>query len=69
MIAMTRGDVRAWVERIARVTDDDEAAHVLEDELRAWVLKAIASGRCDDPKGCCEEALRTETFKFARWCA
>jgi hypothetical protein len=58
--------VRAFM---ARVTDDDEAAHVLEDELRAWVLKAIASGRCDDPKGCCEEALRTETFKFARWCA
>jgi hypothetical protein len=66
---MTREDVRKLVERIAAVSHDDEAAHALEDEMRGFVLSAIAKGECDDPKGCCEEALETEKLSFARWCA
>jgi hypothetical protein len=69
MEKLTREDVRKFVERIAAASSDDEAAHGMEDELRECVLKAIASGNCDDPKGCAEEALRTSSMSFARWCA
>ncbi len=69
MNRLTREDVREWVGRIANQSHDDEAAHTLEDELREHVLRAIADGTCEDPKGCAEEALKSNNIKFERWCA
>ncbi len=66
---MTVQDVIDRVEAIHHFRSDDEAAHSAEDSLHVDVLRAIATGQCDDPKGCAAAALRTLDIGFARWCA
>jgi len=66
---LTRLDVRRKVGLIAEEMHDDEKAHCMEDELHEEVLKAVASGNTDDPKGLCMEVLKTRKIDFARWCA
>jgi hypothetical protein len=66
---MTRGDIARLVAEIEAIKGDDEAAHAKEDDLYSMILHAICDGICDDPPGCCAEALRTKDIKFARHCA
>lgn len=63
---MTVDDVRERVENIRQAAFDDEAAHGMEDELYAEVLKAIANG-ADNPEKLAAEALKTEKIEFSRW--
>jgi hypothetical protein len=65
---VTPDDVRARVEEIRSVADDDESAHGKEDRLHADVLRAIASGN-PHAQALALEALATEDIGFARWCA
>lgn len=48
---------------------DDESAHAEEDRLHCAILLAVAEGRCDDPRACAREALKSLDIAFARWCA
>ena len=66
---MTVEEIRTRVARIAAEADDDESAHLHEDELHQDVLRAIASGDCADPAASAEAALQTQEIRFARWCA
>lgn len=66
---MRASDVEERLQRIRKVVWDDELAHSLEDELYLEVLRAIASGMCDDPKACAAKAIETQVFAFGRWCA
>lgn len=63
------------VERVAAVADasragDDEAAHGLNDELRALVLRRIALGEVDlaTARQMAEVALSTDQLDFNQWC-
>lgn len=62
-------DVQSRVNEIRSRSGDDEDAHGLEDVLHQDVLKAIATGECEDPVECAKLALTTLDIKFARWCA
>ena len=66
---MTPEDVRERVAEIEADSADDEAAHVMEDELYTDVLYAIAHSECDSPKECAAEALKAGEIAFCRWCA
>ena len=66
---ITRVDVRKRVSEIAKEIDDPEKAHSMEDDLWELVLKTLAIGNTDDPKGICSEALKTKRIDFPRWCA
>jgi hypothetical protein len=62
-------DIEAIVDRIGKMAHDPEAAHALEDDLRAEVLRVISDRRTLYPAACADAALATECFGFARWCA
>jgi hypothetical protein len=66
---MTVDDVNASIEKIRQKADDYEAQHSMEDTLHQDVLKAIATGECDDPKALAEAALKTLEMDFMRYCA
>jgi hypothetical protein len=66
---MTREDVARRIDMLVAYADDDEKAHEMEDQLHQDVLQAIATGTCSDPAGCANEALRTLSIEFERWCA
>lgn len=67
---MTRDDVIAAILRIQQLSDecDDPAAHIAEDDLYRNLIQSIADGRCDSPRECAAEALKTAGIKFSRWC-
>ncbi len=65
---ITQSDVRRRVKHIEGIADDDEAAHVEEDELYLEVLRAIVDGHPDGVK-LATLALETQRMRFARWCA
>lgn len=65
---MTPEDVRARVEAIRAVADDEEDAHGKEDDLRADVLRVIANGS-PHAQALALEALATEAIQFRRWYA
>lgn len=67
MKKLTPENVAAFVEVLRGMAGDDEIAHSEEDKMRHIVLKAIAEGRCDDPQGCAEEALKSSDIEFARY--
>jgi hypothetical protein len=65
------GDVADMVKTLGEPgrAHNHAAAHIREDDIHRTVLVAIAEGRCDDPKACAEEAIKTLGFKFNRHCA
>lgn len=65
---ITVDEVRAAVEKIRVISDDDETAHTREDALHFKVLMAIADG-APDSRELAEEAVKTAAIDFARWCA
>ncbi len=62
-------DVAFRLERIRKLADDDEAAHIGEDQLWLDVLEFIATGECPDPTAFAICAIQTRSIEFARWCA
>lgn len=64
---MNVDEVLKRVADIAHHADDDEMAHIKEDDLFADLLRAIAAGACDDPQACAEAALASLGIKFSRW--
>lgn len=62
-------EVKKWVDDLAKIIDDDESAHTEEDSIHQAVLQAIADGRCEDPRACAAEAMKTKLLDFSRWCA
>lgn len=66
---LTLALIRASLDAIKAEAHDDEAAHVMEDELHQTVLMAIAVGRCEKPSEAAALALKSREIKFARWCA
>jgi hypothetical protein len=65
---MTVEDVRARLEAIRSVADDDEQAHGLQDSLLLDVLLAIRDGAAD-PAGLAAAAVEVYDIDFERWCA
>lgn len=68
---MTPDDVGVRVEklRLAWLTSGDaEIAHLVEDQIRDDVLRAIANG-ADAPAALARRALETGKISFSRWCA
>ena len=60
--------IRAWVAKIAAMSNDPEGAHSEEDVMKDCVLQAIACG-VENPKECAAEALKSCDLDFPRWCA
>lgn len=65
---MTLEDVQAALSEIRAVVDDPEAAHGLEDKLRAKVLRVIADGSPDAP-ALARMVLEAQGIDFERFCA
>lgn len=66
---LTLNTVKERVEKVRKMSGDDEGAHSEEDKLHVDVLQAIAFGTCDDPQACAMESLKTLDIEFSRWCA
>jgi hypothetical protein len=68
---MTLKDARDMIGaiKLCAAEHDDEAAHSMEDALRAQALQAIANGDVDDPKALAELVMTTDGIEFRRWCA
>jgi hypothetical protein len=66
---MTLDDIKHRVEGIRMMARDFESAHAHEDQLHQEVLRSIAAGECEDPKGCASAALSTLNINFMRACA
>ena len=65
---MTTADVKARLAEIRAKADDDEWAHLAEDDLHQEVLKYIASNAPDEFAALAREALKSTGIDFARWC-
>jgi hypothetical protein len=67
---MTPEDIRSRVEALRRMVikneSDNERWHALEDDIRADVLAAIATG-AENSAALAREALRTSGIAFTRW--
>lgn len=61
--------VKAKVAEIAAIAGDYEAAHGLEDDLYADVLRHFAAHAQTPLNEIAAEALKTSEIKFARHCA
>jgi hypothetical protein len=66
---VTVDDIKKKVANIRIMAYDFEAAHSYEDDLHQEVLRSIADGECEDPKGCATAALSTLDIRFMRSCA
>lgn len=73
---LTVDEVRKRVEHIRYISQDNESAHIEEDQLYRDVLQAIVDMgvRSDahpdlDMAELAREALKTCQIEFARWCA
>lgn len=64
---ITVESIRQRIQHIERIQNDDEAAHVLEDELYLSVLTAIAEGKCDNPMQFAQEAIKCCEIDMQRW--
>ena len=67
--AVNPENVAKMVAGLRSIKDDSEAAHVLEDEIRQWVLMSISLGTCFDPVECSRLAITTGDIHFERYCA
>lgn len=65
---MTIEKIKQEVNEISKMAQNNEIAHVMEDDLWEKCLTEIANG-CKDPKKLTQEALKTSCIKFDRWYA
>lgn len=61
--------IRQRVRDIKEMAADNEIAHGAEDTLHQDVLRAIADGKCENPRACAKAALGTLKLDFSRWYA
>jgi hypothetical protein len=61
-------EVNQLVEGVRANSNDGERAHSMEDDLREWVLEAIANG-APNAVELAKAALETSAIDFPRWCA
>jgi hypothetical protein len=64
----TAESAREIVECIRALSDDDELAHALEDDLHFTVLQHVAKGGANSQE-LAAVAVTTEALDFSRWCA
>ncbi len=64
---LTMSDVFEGLRKIRDFINDDEAAHICEDDLYLEVLTAIANNNCHCPSACARAAIQSQKLKFARW--
>ncbi len=57
--ALTAADVKKRVKAITKKAYDNDDVQEQEGYLHADVLSAIAEGRCEDPRACAREAVKT----------
>jgi len=65
---MTLKELKEKIKRLENMKDDNEIAHLLEDDLREIVLKEITKGNPEGQK-LAEEVLKTSKINFTRWYA
>jgi hypothetical protein len=65
---MTKEDALKAVEEIRAESDDDEMAHIDEDNLHLEFIAFVAE-RTDRLGALAKIILSTKDIKFARWCA
>lgn len=61
-------DIKKAVKEIEEIKEDDEAAHMEQDDLYRSIIKAIAEGKTVTPE-MAQEALKVEEIDFSRWYA
>lgn len=66
---MTINDIEKAIAKIKAAADDDEMAHVYEDELYAAFIGYVAGGGSDNLSEKAKLVLSTEDISFSRWCA
>jgi hypothetical protein len=72
LTAVAQGDLaalRAAVEELSRLRDDDEYAHKMEDAIHQTCLAAIANNATKSPAEMARIALQTRLISFRRWYA
>jgi hypothetical protein len=69
MSELTLEHVLKMLEDVYASAGDNEAAHGLEDRMHQTVLRAIADGKCEEPREAARIALKSQEISFARWCA
>jgi hypothetical protein len=65
---MTLEEIEQRIRHIKDADGDDEAQHILEDDLYKDVLRAIACGAANAPK-LAAAVLKADDLEFSRWCA
>jgi hypothetical protein len=65
---MTIEEIEKRVQQIKEIADDDEMAHIKEDDLRNDVLIAISKG-VPNAEELAYVVLKTGQIEFSRWCA
>jgi hypothetical protein len=69
---VNRGAIEDAVDAIRASSEDDEAAHGLEDGLRRDFIRSLAAGEHGasvELQQLAKLVLSTEQIRFARWCA
>lgn len=69
MNQLTIKDVEALLADVRASAEDAESAHSMEDRMHQLVLRAIADGKCENPREAARIALKSQEISFARWCA
>lgn len=60
-------EAKEWVNAINRNSEDDEKAHMMQDELYLEALRGIADGTCEDPQQVAKETIKAHDIQFDRW--
>jgi hypothetical protein len=60
-----------WLGRVEHIADDDEQAHIEEDDFREWALEWIAGSAngATEAAAIAQLALATRDIDFSRWCS
>lgn len=59
--------VKMRLRSIEALKFNDEDAHIEEDRLYLDLLTSIANGKCDDPRNCAAEAIKSKDISFTRY--
>ncbi len=62
-------EVKATVKRIDSIKEDDEAAHIAEDELHVRFIEYVSETAGEPLRSMAQEILKTNAMEFYRWYA
>lgn len=65
---MTLQFVLEYLSFIKEISDDDERAHIMEDNIYYAVIESISLGKCQNIVGCCKAVLKSTDISFSRHC-